>query len=74
LRLRAASHLIAGLWTPIIGTLLALDELWIALSLYLSPQADIVIPITGGALRQCGDALPWRLVNRRSPVREKALL
>jgi putative oxidoreductase len=42
--------LIAGLWTPIIGTLLALDELWIALSLYLSHQADIVIPIFLAAL------------------------
>jgi putative oxidoreductase len=37
--------LLAGLWTPIIGTLLAIDEVWIALSLYLSRQADIVIPI-----------------------------
>jgi len=42
--------LIAGLWTPIIGTLLALDEFWIALSLYLSHQADIVIPIFLAAL------------------------
>jgi putative oxidoreductase len=37
--------LLAGLWTPIIGTLLAIDEVWIASSLYLSRQADIVIPI-----------------------------
>ena len=37
--------LLAGLWTPIIGTLLAIDEVWIALSLYLSRRADIVIPI-----------------------------
>ena len=42
--------LIAGLWTPIVGTLLALDQLWIALSLYLSHQADIVIPISLAAL------------------------
>jgi len=42
--------LIAGLWTPIIGTLLALDELWIGVSLYFSPQADIVIPIFLAAL------------------------
>ena len=28
--------LIAGLWTPAAGTLIALDELWIALSLYAS--------------------------------------
>jgi len=37
--------LLAGLWTPIIGTLLAIDEVWIALSLYLSRRAYIVIPI-----------------------------
>jgi putative oxidoreductase len=37
--------LLAGLWTPIIGTLLALDEVWIALSVFLSHQADIVIPV-----------------------------
>ena len=30
--------LLAGLWTPIIGTLLAIDEVWIALSL-LCPGA-----------------------------------
>jgi putative oxidoreductase len=28
--------LIAGLWTPVAGALLALDELWIALTLYSS--------------------------------------
>jgi putative oxidoreductase len=37
--------LLAGLWTPIIGTLLAIDEVWIALSLYLSHRAGIMIPI-----------------------------
>lgn len=37
--------LLIGLWTPIMGTLLAVDELWIALSLYLSHRAGIVIPI-----------------------------
>ena len=38
--------LLAGLWTPIFGTLLAIDEVWIALSPYhLSRRADIVIPI-----------------------------
>jgi uncharacterized membrane protein YphA (DoxX/SURF4 family) len=36
--------LIGGLWTPIIATLLAVDQVWIALSLFLSNQADIVIP------------------------------
>jgi putative oxidoreductase len=34
--------LLAGLWTPIVGTLLAMDELWIALSLYLSHRVDVV--------------------------------
>ena len=37
--------LLAGLWTPIFGTLLAIDEVWIALSLYLSRRAYIVIPV-----------------------------
>jgi putative oxidoreductase len=31
--------LLAGLWTPIVGVLLALDELWIAFTLY-SSQPD----------------------------------
>lgn len=43
--LAASVFLLAGLWTPIVGTLLTLDEVWIALSLYLSHQGDIVIPI-----------------------------
>jgi putative oxidoreductase len=30
--------LIAGLWTPIVGALIALDELWIAFSLSSSPR------------------------------------
>jgi putative oxidoreductase len=29
--------LLVGLWTPVAGALIALDELWIALSLYSSP-------------------------------------
>lgn len=37
--------LLAGLWTPVIGTLLALNEIWIALSLYFFDQTDVVIPI-----------------------------
>jgi putative oxidoreductase len=30
--------LLAGLWTPVTGALLAMDELWIALSLYSSQR------------------------------------
>jgi len=32
-----AVFLLLGLWTPVVGALIALDELWIALSLYSSP-------------------------------------
>ena len=31
--------LLAGLWTPVMGALIAINELWIAFSLYL-PQPD----------------------------------
>jgi uncharacterized membrane protein YphA (DoxX/SURF4 family) len=30
--------LVTGLWTPVVGTLVAIDELWIALSAYSSPR------------------------------------
>jgi uncharacterized membrane protein YphA (DoxX/SURF4 family) len=32
--------LLAGLWTPITGAIIALDELWITLSLYSSKRDD----------------------------------
>jgi putative oxidoreductase len=35
-----AIFLLAGLWTPVIGTAIALDEVWIALSLYASRRED----------------------------------
>ena len=31
-------YLLAGLWTPVIGTLVAVDELWTALALYSLPH------------------------------------
>jgi putative oxidoreductase len=35
--------LLAGLWTPVMGALIALDELWIAFSLYSSqPDARLI--------------------------------
>lgn len=37
--------LVAGLWTPVMGTLVALDEAWIAISLYLPPREDMWIHI-----------------------------
>ena len=35
-----AIFLLAGLWTPVIGGLLAFDQVWIALSLYAPQRAD----------------------------------
>jgi putative oxidoreductase len=37
--------LLAGLWTPLIGTLVALDEVWIALSLSSRHQEDTSVHI-----------------------------
>jgi uncharacterized membrane protein YphA (DoxX/SURF4 family) len=37
--------LLAGLWTPVIGTLVALDEIWIALSLHSPRREDSWIHI-----------------------------
>lgn len=35
-----AIFLIAGLWTPVMGTLVAVDEVWIAFSIYSFPGDD----------------------------------
>jgi putative oxidoreductase len=37
----AGFFLIAGLWTPVMGSLVAVDEIWIALSLYSSGRAEV---------------------------------
>ena len=37
IEIAGAIFLIIGLWTPVAGALIALDELWISLSLYSSP-------------------------------------
>ena len=37
--------LFAGLWTPVMGALVALDEVWIALLLYSPPREDTWIHI-----------------------------
>jgi putative oxidoreductase len=37
--------MLAGLWTPVIGTLVALDEIWIALSLHSPRREDTWIHI-----------------------------
>ena len=30
--------LLAGLWTPVVGALIAIDQLWIAFSVYATPR------------------------------------
>ena len=66
--------LLAGLWTPVMGALIAIDELWIAFSLNSSqPGHPLDSHLLGGANRRCGDARPWSMVHRRSPFRKKAL-
>jgi putative oxidoreductase len=42
--------LIAGLWTPVMGTAVALDEVWIGLSLYAPLRGDTWIHIFLGVL------------------------
>jgi putative oxidoreductase len=37
--------LLAGLWTPLMGTLVAVDQVWIALSLYSPVRGDAWIHI-----------------------------
>jgi putative oxidoreductase len=37
--------LLAGLWTPVMGGVVALDEVWIALSLYSPPREDMWIHV-----------------------------
>jgi putative oxidoreductase len=42
--------LLAGLWTPIMGTAVALDEVWIGLALYAPRRVDAWIHIFLGVL------------------------
>jgi len=41
----AAIFLLAGLWTPVMGTLAALDQVWIALLVYSPGRQDALIHI-----------------------------
>jgi uncharacterized membrane protein YphA (DoxX/SURF4 family) len=41
----AGLFLTAGLWTPLMGALIAVDELWIALSAYSSERGGLWIHI-----------------------------
>jgi putative oxidoreductase len=41
----AGFFLIAGLWTPVMGSLVAIDEIWIALSPYSSGREEVWVHI-----------------------------
>ena len=46
----AGLFLLAGLWTPLMGTIAALDEVWIGLSLYAARREDAWIHLFLGVL------------------------
>ena len=46
--------LLVGLWTPIVGSLIALIELWIALTASSDPWIPIVIAICGATIAMIG--------------------
>jgi putative oxidoreductase len=46
----AAVLLLAGLWTPVVGTLVAIVEVWIAVSRQFSQSADPWYPVMLAAL------------------------
>ncbi len=50
----AGMLLLAGLWTPVAGTLLAVIELWIALSRYGDPWVHVLLGTLGAALALIG--------------------
>lgn len=60
--------LLAGLWTPIAGTVLALDELLIALSQHFSQQGDswvhTLLAVLGAGLAMLGPGA-WSVDARR---------
>ena len=61
--------LVAGLWTPVAGVLVAIMEAWIAFSL---PNSAALPGRTGGPRRKPGDDRPWRLVIGCLALRQKA--
>jgi hypothetical protein len=46
--------LLAGLWTPVVGTLVAAVELWIALAGGSEPWMSLMLAIFGGTLAMIG--------------------
>jgi hypothetical protein len=50
----AAIFLLVGLWTPIVGTLIAVIELWIALAHTNDPWIPVVLATLGGTVAMIG--------------------
>jgi uncharacterized membrane protein YphA (DoxX/SURF4 family) len=50
----AAALLLAGLWTPVTGVLLAVDEIFLAFSHSYDPWIHIVLGALGAALAMLG--------------------
>jgi len=46
--------LLIGLWTPVVGTLIALIELWIAMTHSVDPWMPIVLATLGGTAAMIG--------------------
>jgi hypothetical protein len=60
--------LLAGLWTPVVGTLIALIELWISLRGYGDPWLSLVLATLGGTSAMIGPgawSLDARLYGRK---------
>jgi uncharacterized membrane protein YphA (DoxX/SURF4 family) len=60
--------LLAGLWTPVAGALIAIDQLWIALSVYASPRdgqwIHILLAVLAAAVAMLGPGA-WSVDARR---------
>jgi putative oxidoreductase len=60
--------LIAGLWTPVTGALIALDELWIASFLYFSARGGgwthVLLAVMGASMAMLGPGA-WSIDARR---------
>ena len=66
----AGVFLATGLWTPVMGALIAMDESWIALTAYSSqrdgPWIHLLLAVLTAGVAMLG---PWRLVHRCTSLR-----
>ncbi len=60
--------LLAGLWTPLAGIAISLDEIWIAFSHHFTPQGHLLVAALGICLAMLGPgawSVDARLFGRR---------